>query len=87
MEVIKTLLVWVIKFVRYLTLNVLIGGLLDRVVFDPLNRVMLSVLEGDGGSGDEGGWVGELPGESGGQGVGGIGRQYSEGYGRGYGQV
>ena len=65
---------------RYLTLNILVGGLLYRLVFDPLQRAVLSVLERDGGSVEEQVWEGGGPGESGGPSVGGDGRPFNGEY-------
>ena len=87
MEVLKNLVRLLIKFVRYLTLNILVGGLLDRLVFGPIERAVLGVLEGGGGSVEEQVWVGGGPGESAGHSVSGDGRPYNGEYGRGGGLV
>ena len=78
---------WLIKFVRYITINILAGGLIDRLVFGPLERAVLNVLERDGGSVEEQVRVGGGPGDSGGPSVGGDGRPFNGEYGRGGGPV
>ena len=57
----------------------MIGGLLDQLVFGSLERAVLDMIDGGGGSGEEqvglGGGPGGLGGQSGG---GGDGRSYDE---------
>ena len=52
MDVLKKLVTWGIKFLRYLLVHVLISGLLDLLIFDRINRIINDLFEGEGGAKD-----------------------------------
>ena len=87
MDVLKNLMGWFIKFVRYVTINIMVGGLMDRLVFGFLERAVLGMLDGGGGSVEEQVGVGGGQGGLGGPRGGGDRRSYDEERGRGDGPV
>ena len=67
MEIVRKLIEWGIKFLRYLALNIFIGGILDLFVFNPMQGAVRCVLERDYRVAEDGDWVGELTVDTGGQ--------------------
>ena len=84
MEIVRKLAEWGKKFLRYLTLNILIGGILDLFLFDQMQYAVQQLFERDRGSGD---WVGEMTVDTGGQTAGGVGGGDIRRSGPGVGQV
>ena len=61
MDILKTMVGWLLKFLRYVTINMVIGGLLDGLVFHPLERAVINMM-GGGGDMEEQAGVGGGPG-------------------------
>ena len=76
MDMVKTAIYWLLKFVRYIILNVFIGTLLDNYIFVPMETVIFRMLEEDEEVEDRVGGRG-----AGGSGEGGLGGNKTSGAG------
>ena len=49
MVALKKFVTWGIKFLRYLLVHVLVGGLVDLLIFNRINRIVNDLLVGEEG--------------------------------------
>ena len=52
MDALKKFVTWGIKFLKYLLVHVLVGGLLDLLIFDRINRIVDDLFEREEGAED-----------------------------------
>ena len=52
MVALKKFVTWGIKFLRYLLVHVLVGGLVDLLIFNRVNRIVNDLFEGEEGRED-----------------------------------
>ena len=50
MIALKKLVTWGIKFLRYLLVHVLVGGLVDLLIFNRVNQMVNDLFEGEEGT-------------------------------------